>query len=109
MNECDYKKLKVLDRFYGKLVYGNPRAIRNLDYLNSAEDWKLLQFRGEIGVDAPSPHECKIKLPNGIQFYLTKRRRTWPDYDWILLYTDDKTLICFVTFLTRDILPADLW
>jgi hypothetical protein len=84
MNECDYKKLKVLGKFYGKPVYVNPRTIRNLDYLNSAEDWKFLQFRGEIEVDAPSPYECKLKLPNGLEFYLVKRRRTWLDYDWIL-------------------------
>ncbi len=77
-------ELKVLGRFYGKPVYG----IRNLDYLNSAEDWKFLQFRGEIEVEVLSQGECKIKLPNGSQLYLVKKRRTWLDYDWILLYAD---------------------
>lgn len=89
MNECDYKALKVLGRFYGKLVYGNPYIAKDIDYLNSAKDWKFLQFRGEIEVDALSEHECRMKLPNGIQFYLVKRRRTWLDYDWILLYADE--------------------
>lgn len=83
MNE--HEELKVLGKFYGKPVYGNPYISEGLNYLNSAEDWKFLQFRGEIEVDAPSPHECKMKLPNGIQFYLVKRRRTWLDYDWILI------------------------
>jgi hypothetical protein len=83
------EELKVLGRFYGKSVYGNYDVIKSLGYLNSVYDWKFLQFKGEVEVDAPSPHECRIKLPNGIQFYLVKRRRTWFDHDWILLYADE--------------------
>lgn len=88
--ERNSEKLKVLGKFYGRLVYGNFYAVKDLSYLNSAEDWKFFQFKGEIEVEAPSLHECKIKLPNGTQFYLLKRRRTWLDYDWILLYGDEK-------------------
>jgi hypothetical protein len=78
--------LEVLGKFYGKPVYENPLVAKALEYLNSAEDWKFRQFQGEIDVEALSQGECKIKLQNGIQLYLVKRRRTWLDYDWILLY-----------------------
>ena len=83
-----YDDLKILGKFYGKSVYGNPYTIDDLDDLTSAEDWKFLQFRGQIESEAPSLHECRIKLPNEIQLYLVKRKRTWLDYDWILLYAD---------------------
>lgn len=82
----EYGELKVLGKFYGKPVFGNLYNTRDLNQLNSEEDWKFLQFKGEIEVEVPSSHECKVKLPNGINFYLVKRRRTWLGYDWILLY-----------------------
>jgi hypothetical protein len=87
MGKC--KELKILGNFYGKPVYENPLVAKALEYLNSAEDWKFLQFRGEIEINVPSQHECKIKLSNGTQLYLVKRRRTWLDYDWILPYADE--------------------
>ena len=90
MDEHESEKLKVLGKFYGRSVYGDLCTIRDLGYLYSAEDWKFLQFRGEIEVDAFSPHECKIMLQSGIELYLVKKRRTWLDYDWILLYADEK-------------------
>jgi hypothetical protein len=91
VNEGEPKELKFLGKFYGKSVYENPFVAKALEYLNSVEDWKLLQFNGEIEVDQVSTGEYKIKLPNGILVYLTKRRgRTWLGYDWILLYADER-------------------
>lgn len=71
-NKCE--ELKLPGKFYGKPVYEIPFVAKALEYLNSAEDWKPLQFKGKIEVDQALSCALRIKLPNGIQFYLGKIR-----------------------------------